>query len=307
MALSTLTSATNRLTRLVRYMYYATQVNVACSRGSLDLATRKFDPRTPRSWEFSAFSQNGEDGVIDHLLSLVREPNRYFLEIGASNGLENNTAFLAYVKKYEGVMVEGDPRVSRKAKPFVMTMNPGVQYMNLLVTPGNVDVILSACRYTDPDLFSLDIDSHDFHVAQACLDAGLRPKVVCVEYNSAFGPDRPIAVPCTGDSGEGRARPSVFYYGASIMAWRALFEPRGYQFVSVESRGVNAFFIDPATVDEDPLKGVEAMEFAENLGQLERSRGGWKQQFESLATMPFHTVGLEQAASFDSGATSKGE
>lgn len=277
-------------------MYFTAQANLACSRGALDVATRRFDPRRPSTWEFSAFSQNGEDGIIDHLLSLVTEPNRLFLEIGASNGLQNNTAFLAYVKKYEGVMIEGDASVAAKAQPSITAVNPGVTFLARFVAPDDAPALVRAARRPDIDFFSLDIDSFDLHVARELLDHGLRPKVVCVEYNSAFGPERAATVPYTAGFDYLGAHPSRLYYGASVMAWRRLFEERGYQFVTVESRGVNAFFVDPGPVDVESLEGLEGAGFAENLGQLARYPGGWTTQAPLIAHLPVVEVGQPDAA-----------
>jgi len=67
------------------------------------------DHTDPISWSFSGFSQNGEDGIIDYLASRLRNPNYYFVEIGAADGLENNTSWLAIARRYSGLMLEADP------------------------------------------------------------------------------------------------------------------------------------------------------------------------------------------------------
>lgn len=273
-------------------LFYTARVDMACSRGALNVATRRFDPRRTRTWEFSAFSQNGEDGVIDHLLSTVTESNRYFVEVGSADGLENNSSFLAFVKKYNGIMVEGDPYVANKAWRMLSSMNLGVRHLNVFMTTASVASVLDHCLHRDPDFFSLDIDGNDLHIVRCCLDGGLRPKVVCVEYNSAFGPDRPITVPYSEDIGDAAGEPRL-HYGASIAAWRHLLEPRGYRFVTVESRGINAFFVDRAAVDETALDGVEGLDFAENVGQFKRFGGGWEVQFRHIEHLPFVTVGEE--------------
>src|SRR3954453_810009 len=168
---------------------YVGRLEMGFSRGALNVATRRLDPLRPTTWEFSAFSQNGEDGITDHLLALVKTPNRYFLEIGASDGLENNTSYLAFAKKYDGLMIEADSYKSANAEHFLQPLNWAVKYLNRFVEPHNVNEILEHALHPDPDFFSLDIDSNDYFVADALLGAGLRPKVVCVEYNSAFGPN----------------------------------------------------------------------------------------------------------------------
>jgi hypothetical protein len=264
---------------------YAARVNLALARGALTAATRSVDPLAPATWEFAAFSQNGEDGIIDHLLSLIGRPNRYFLEIGASDGLENNSAYLAFARKYAGVMVEGDEFMSRCARTLLAPLNGAVDYINLFVETSDVPALIAGCRELAPDLFSLDIDGNDYHVAAACLAAGLRPKVICVEYNSAFGPDRALTVPYLVGFDHTAFHESHLYYGVSIRAWRSLLEGQGYRFVTVETNGVNAFFVDPSEVALP--EGVEPLQFAEIASQFHATRTGWRGQFEHVKNMPY--------------------
>jgi hypothetical protein len=264
---------------------YAMRLNLALARGALNAATRRVDPLAPATWEFAAFSQHGEDGIVEHLLSLIAHPNRYFLEIGASDGLENNSAYLAFAKNYAGVMVEADEFKSHCARTLLTPLNDAVDYVNMFVETSSVAGVIAGCRELAPDLFSLDIDGTDYHIATACLSAGLRPKVICVEYNSAFGPDRALTVPYVVGFDHTAVHDSRLYYGVSIRAWRAFLEGQGYRFVTVETTGVNAFFIDPAEVALPD--GVEPLEFAENTSQFHFTKTDWRGQFEVVKDMPY--------------------
>ena len=261
------------------------RLEMALARGALNATTRHLDPSRPSTWEFSAFSQNGEDGIIDYLVSLIDEPTRYFVEIGASDGLENNSAYLAFAKKYSGIMVEGAKPRSDSASKLLSPLNWSVDYVHLLVEPANAQTLVDRCLQRTPDLFSLDIDGNDYHVAIAVLAAGLRPKVVCVEYNSAFGPDRALTIPYTPRLDYTTFHPSQLYYGVSIRGWRVLLEQHGYRFVTVETRGINAFFVDPDAVRLP--EGLEPLEFAENVTQRHRVRTDWHGQFELIEHLPY--------------------
>src|ERR1700675_3503795 len=61
-----------------------TQLSVAFARAAATSSLRVIDPQVPRTWEFSGFSQHGEDGIIDYLCSHLVNPNRFFFEIGAA-------------------------------------------------------------------------------------------------------------------------------------------------------------------------------------------------------------------------------
>jgi hypothetical protein len=264
---------------------YMAQLDMALARGALNAVTRHLDPARPSTWEFSSFSQNGEDGVIDYLVSLIAAPTRYFVEIGASDGLENNSAYLAFAKKYSGMMVEGDAFKSGCASKLLQPLNGAVDYVNLFVELDNVRELLDRCLYPSPDLFSLDIDGNDYHIARAFLAAGFRPKVVCVEYNSALGPDKALTIPYSTGFECSQFHASQLYYGVSVRGWRVLLERYGYRFVTVETRGVNAFFIDPEAVSLPDAP--EPLEFAENAMQLHRLRTDWRGQFELVQHLPY--------------------
>jgi hypothetical protein len=263
---------------------YMQRMSMAMSRGALNVSTRTVDPTRPITWEFSAFSQNGEDGIIDFLLSRIHKPNRYFFEIGASDGLENNSAYLAFAKRYAGLMVDGDEFKSGNAQRFLQPLNWAVRYVARFVEPWNAAAIVEESLHRDPDFFSLDIDGNDYFVLDALMQAGLRPKVICVEYNSAFGPDAATSIEYAPGMDYQTFHPSMLYYGVSIGGWRHLLDGAGYRFITVESRGVNGFFVDPDAVEVPD--GIQALEFAENVGQLERQRCTWERQFAHIKDLP---------------------
>jgi hypothetical protein len=266
---------------------YGQRLAFAMSRGALNVSTRQVDPLEPSTWEFSAFSQNGEDGITDHLLSLIPEPNRYFVEIGASNGLENNSSYLAFAKKYCGLMVDGDEFKIGNAKRFLGPMNWGLEFLQMYVEPSTVPTLVSRLWHQDPDYFSLDIDSNDYYVMKALLAHRLRPKVLCVEYNSAFGPDQSVTVNYTPGLDYLTYHPSQLYYGVSVRGWMNLLADFGYQFVTVDTRGVNAFFV--AQEISLPTE-LQALAFAENVAQFRSHRAPWQQQFEQIASLPLTVI-----------------
>jgi len=264
------------------YVLYIQRMSFSTSRGSIGVGTRKLDPSDARTWEFSAFSQNCEDGITDQLTSLIREPNRYFLEIGAADGLENNSSYLALVKKYSGIMVEGSRFRSTWAKAFLAPQCLGVEFLNCYVTERSAPNIVERCRFRDPDFFSLDIDGTDYYVLQACFEAGLRPKVLCLEYNSAFGPDRAVTIPYADKFDIRAAHPSKLLYGVSLAGWKQIMASKGYEFITVDSNGVNAFFADPQALDLPSVVDLKRFVWRENVTQLVTFRCEWAGQFELI-------------------------
>jgi hypothetical protein len=243
---------------------------IALAKGAAMLQKRRVDLAKPATWEFSAFSQNGEDGVLDVLLGQLAGGTRTCVEIGSGDGVENNTTWLLVAEKYCGLMVEGDRHLARRTQRNVIGLSIGSQCLNQFVTRDDMPALLEPVPSRQPDVFSLDIDGNDFHIMAALLDAGFRPKIIVVEYNSVFGRERSLTIPYQGDFCLDRSHPSQLAYGVSIAAWRKSLSGRGYRFVTVERNGVNAFFVDPAHFQAGFLDGVDGLEFAENRYQLRK-------------------------------------
>lgn len=280
------------LKKLINYLQTSrtlARVNMALSRAQSG-NYRKLCAKTPTSWEFCGFSQNGEDGIIDYLCLQITDPNRYFVEIGAADGLENNTAWLAIARKFSGLMIEGCANLAGRAAKAIPAYNLGVKVLNCFVDKNNIQAVLQECLYQDPDVFSLDIDGVDYYILDAMLHTGFRPKIIVVEYNSAFGPEKALTVPYQDAFDYTRAHSSGLYYGVSVAAWRKLLEKAGYQFVTVDSNGVNAFFIDPTCFSSDFITKLTPKYFAENFYQRQKFKGDWTKQFAQISSKPFEVI-----------------
>jgi hypothetical protein len=266
------------------------RIAAALGRGAATMNARRIDLTSPSTWEFSAFSQNGEDGILDVLRGQLGSSNRYFMEIGAGDGLENNTAWLAFAEKTGGIMIEGDARRAARAARALAAVNLGVECRHLFVSPEIAPQVASLALYRDPDVLSLDIDGCDYYVLRALLEAGLRPRVLVVEYNSVYGPERSATIEYRERFDFTSAHPTQLYYGVSIAGWRTYLGKQGYRFVTVERNGVNAFFVDPVHFDSGFLHRLKGLAFAENHYQLRKFRMPSAQQFPLIASERFVSI-----------------
>ena len=266
------------------------RIGIALSKGGAMMQARSVDLTKPTTWEFSGFSQNGEDGILDVLRSQLMSANRYFIEIGTSDGIENNSAWLVVAEKYSGIMVEGNPRLVERASRMVAGYSLGVECHSMFVTLENVQDLISMSLHKDPDIFSLDIDGNDYYIAKAVLNGGIRPKIFVVEYNSVYGPTQSMTVEYRDDFAFTAAHLTQLYYGVSIAGWRKLFEPRGYRFITVDRNGVNAFFVDQAFSNPIFLENVGGLEFAENRYQYKKFRMPSSEQFALIADQKFISI-----------------
>lgn len=281
------------ISKIVRFMYGLRdrqRILIALTKGMAMMMSRNVDLKNPDTWEFSGFSQNGEDGILDVLRKQMQDSNRYFIEIGAADGIDNNSAWLAIAEKYRGIMIEGSPRLSARARLMVLHYSLGLQCMNMFVNRGSAKAIKAAAQYLDPDVLSLDIDGIDYYVAQMLFAEGFRPRIMVVEYNSVFGPEAPKTIKYAENFVYTDAHPSELYYGVSIGAWRKFFESNGYRFVTVDRNGVNAFFVDPRHFKREFLDAVKSRSFAENQLQLLKYRAPHTEQFKLIQDMAFENV-----------------
>src|SRR5574343_1307224 len=123
-----------------RFMNYLMDVRdrqriaIALSKGAAMMHARNIDLKSPATWEFSGFSQNGEDGILDVLRKNLKVSNRYFIEIGAADGIENNSGWLVVAEKYNGLMIEGSPHLVERARRTVLGYSIGAEIHNMFVT-----------------------------------------------------------------------------------------------------------------------------------------------------------------------------
>lgn len=266
-------------------------ITMAMAKGSCTAGCREIDPLKPETWEFSAFSQNGEDGIIDYLSRRVKSPNRYFIEIGASKGMENNSSWLGLARKYNGVWVEGSQTNSSWAAEIVAPLNLGIECICMRVTPDNVKTLKEKSLFMNPDVFALDIDGIDYYVMKEIFNAGFRPKICIVEYNSVFGPEKAETIKYNDNFNYQLSDPNGLYFGVSIQGWRKFFSQHGYHFISVDSNGVNAFFVDPGEFETDFLERIRGIEFQENFYHSRKFKSNWKKQYQLIQHKEFVTIG----------------
>ena len=184
---------------------------------------------------FRISSQNQEDGLTLALLQEAGPKTRSFIEIGA--GLSGgNGGFLANELGWAGLMVDGHAgHMQQVGRRF-----PTTTAVAAWITRDNINELITTHGYAgEVDLFSLDLDGNDYWIWEAVTAAS--PRVLILEYNSMFGPDRAVTIPY--DARFDRHRHHSMYFGASLTALTRLSARKGYRLVAVEPAGVNAFFL----------------------------------------------------------------
>jgi hypothetical protein len=192
--------------------------------------------------EFQAFSQRGEDGIIQYIIGKIEIPNRIFIEFGVEDYTESNTRLLLINNNWSGLVIDGDKKNIRFIKSDFIYWKYDLTALHSFITRENIDGLISSytnCR--DIGLLSVDIDGNDYWVWEAI--ASISPRIVVCEYNSAFGPSQKVSVPYDPGFVRSRSHYSDLYFGASLSAFCHLAEKKGYDFIGTAGAGVNAFFV----------------------------------------------------------------
>ena len=205
-------------------------------------------PGNPAAHGYKVYSQCDEDGIISNIFSRIGSGKKTFVEIGCSDGLENNTHALL-LDGWRGIWIDADGFKTRFAKRHTHG-NRNLHIIEAFVFPNNVSQILEpalADTHIDAlDFLSVDIDGADLQVTSVLAER-LKPRVICVEYNAKFPP--PLRVAVGPDSG---AWEGDDYQGASLCSFIDALHPHGYRLVCCGLSGVNAFFIQSHDVDKFP-------------------------------------------------------
>lgn len=200
------------------------------------LAPLRADPKRLEPFGQRVFSQGDEDGILREIFARIGVSRGTALEIGVQSGVESNSHLLLYegwrvhwieggeyyvqdiVNKFADVIATGQLRVSHS---FVTLEN--LHQSTATIPP-------------DLDFVGIDVDGNDYYFFEALK---LKPKVVCIEYNSKFLPGMSLVQ---------RYNPThvwtgTCYFGASLTALWKLAQRLGYTLVGTNIVGSNAFFV----------------------------------------------------------------
>jgi len=174
-----------------------------------------------------AYSQNGEDGIIEAIFAMLGTTNRYVVEFGVEDGSECNSRHLIEHCGWTGLRMDG--RVP----------TPGSDVRQAFITAENIEDLFATYGVPErPDLLVIDIDGNDYWVWQAI--TRYRPRIVMIEYNGCIPALPAVTVPYVADFVWDRTD----FLGASLGALDKLGRSKGYRLIATDYTGVNAFFVD---------------------------------------------------------------
>lgn len=192
--------------------------------------------------EFCAFSQWGEDGIIDWLVDLLPGLPRTFVEFGVEDYRESNTRLLLCLRNWRGLVMDGSQDHINDVRSQDIYWRHDLTAKCAFIDRDNINSLIEDAGFRgDIGLLSVDIDGNDYWVWQA-LDV-VNPVIVVCEYNAVLGDCYELTVPYQRDFQRTCAHYSNLYFGASLKALIALGRRKGYTFVGTTSTGCNTFFV----------------------------------------------------------------
>lgn len=174
-------------------------------------------------YEKRIYSQNDEDGITLHVLSIIPH-KKYFVEFGVGDGSECNCRILKE-NGYAGIVMDmyGD----------------GKKVFREYITSKNINSVFQ--KYSIPKdggILSIDIDSKDFW-AWKSLSNDYKFDLVIVEYNSILGYKESKVIPYENSL----EWDGTDYFGASIKAFETLGKEKGYMLIYADITGTNLYFL----------------------------------------------------------------
>jgi len=203
-------------------------------------------PMTFGDVEFRAYSQNGEDGILLYIFSLIGFETRRTVEVCAGDGIECNSANLIINHGCYGLLVDGDPARIKRGQHFYHNCRDTCYWppklVNAWISCESINALIEDNGFAgEVDLLSIDVDGMDYWIWREI--NVIRPRVVVLEFNHLWGPERSVTVPYDAHF---RAQYNAYgadYCGASLTAMVKLGRAKGYRLIGCEKYGFNAFFL----------------------------------------------------------------
>lgn len=194
-----------------------------------------------RESEFKIFSQWEDDGIIQYIINNIDIPHKTFIEFGVEDYTEANTRFLLINNKWSGLIMDCSEENMKRVRESGIYPKYDLTAIHAFVNAENINDLISTRFKGEIGLLHIDIDGNDYWIWKA-IDV-VSPVIVIMEYNSAFGIDRPITIPYDKNFNRTRSHHSNLYYGSSLLSLCDLAEKKGYYFIGTNSCGGNSYFV----------------------------------------------------------------
>ena len=130
------------------------------SKLNLELNKKKIN-----DYEFKVFSQWGEDGIIDYLVSNLYIKNKTFIEFGVENYEEANTKFLLLNKNWSGLIIDSSIDNISLIKKSEIYWKYSLEAVCEFINTKNINKIIESSNLAkEVGILSIDLDGNDYWI-----------------------------------------------------------------------------------------------------------------------------------------------
>lgn len=235
-----------KLLNIFKIKYLQNEIeNLSILNGKILAKLNKLqEPSTINDIEFKVFSQFGDDGIIQFLISRINfdETNKSFVEFGVENYQESNTRFLLFNDNWSGLVIDSSRQNIQQIKKSGYYWKYDLEAICSFITKENINNILEHSKMSRKiGILSIDVDGNDYWIWENI--TYVDPIIVIIEFNSNFGFEQKISVPYKENFIRTEEHYSNLYWGASLEAFKFLAQKKGYKFFCTNTAGNNAYFV----------------------------------------------------------------
>lgn len=177
-------------------------------------------------------SENGEDGILEHIFNVIGICNKVCVDVGACDGFKwSNVWNLIINKGWQGLLIEKDPMVFKDLIGTYQNVK-NVKCINSSVGGDGKKLEELLFEYKIPldlDLLTIDVEGIDYYIFESLTE--YTPRVIVIDFNPSISNDI-LFVQEDNDR---------IHYGASLSALVHLAKSKGYELASVTDW--NAIFV----------------------------------------------------------------
>ena len=177
------------------------------------------------------YSQNGEDGIVARVFSVIGPRQRRCCEFGAWDGIHLSNTRVLIEKGWSGALIECDDARFKRLKNNTQQF-PKVVAINAYVdtTANRLSAVLAhAGVSSELDFLSIDVDGLDYYLLLSLDD--IRPRLICVEVAGGHDPDSTAVIP---------RQVAANNVGQPLSAFVSAADKLGYRLICYTA---NAFFL----------------------------------------------------------------
>ncbi len=221
----------------------------------------------PQEAGYRVYSQFDQDGILQAIFKRLPSAPKFFVEFGVQDYRESSTRYLLEKDFWRGVIVDPAPDAQDFLQESRLQDTHDIEFRQSFVTAENINSLFANLP-CDPGLMVIDVDGVDYYLWEAL--TVVKPWVVCIEYQSLFGPYLDLSIPYSPDFDRTKFHGSNLAYGASLSAMVRLGKAKGYRLVCGSRFHHDAFFVREDVAGDLPT-GSPAQAFTDV--QHKESRG----------------------------------